>query len=99
MTEWPKAERDLILIDTAARTTFLRGKFSPGHKLHTGRDVTGLRKWSSCETCHIYHKNAATDELFKRKGEGGRERRFRSIGHICMICSLGTKNTLVALMA
>ena len=38
----------------------------------------------------------------KREGrrEGGREgRRFRSIGHICMICSLGTKNTLVALMA
>ena len=81
MTEWPKAERDLILIDTAARTTFLRGKFSPGHKLEVAMAPASARAHGPCETCHIYHKNAATDELFKRKG-GRREGRGDAFGQL-----------------
>ena len=52
-------ERDFILIDTTLADLFTGQILSPGPKLEVAM--------SPCETCHIYHQNAATDELFKRR--------------------------------
>ena len=47
-------ERGFILIDTALADLFTGQILPPGPKLEVAM--------SPCETCHIYHQNAATDE-------------------------------------
>ena len=70
MTEWPKAERDLILIDTAARTTFLRGKFSPGHKLQV---AMSLAYASGPRVKHVISITKMPPQMNYSRGKGREE--------------------------